>query len=259
VLNAAFAELGLDWVYVALEVGEGRGGPAVEAVRTLALEGLSVTMPHKAAAAAAVDQLSPEARALGAVNVVSRRGEVLHGHNTDGPGLLDALAEDAGFAPEGCRALVVGAGGAARAVVLALATAGAREVVVANRTPDRAAAAAALAPAVARVGSAEEAGAVELVVNATPVGSALGGGGSEPGFVVDPGRLGPGQVVAELAYHPPVTRLMVEARARGATAVGGVGMLVHQAARALALWTGEEPPVAAMRAAAEAALAARDR
>ncbi|HEX2192088.1 MAG TPA: shikimate dehydrogenase, partial [Acidimicrobiales bacterium] len=162
--NAAFRALELDWVYVAFEVPDGGAPSALAGMRALGIEGLSVTMPHKDAVAAAVDRLSPTARALGAVNTVVRRADVLEGHNTDGAGFLAAVRDDEGFDPAGRRCLVLGAGGAARAVVKALADAGAAEVVVVNRTASRAEAAAALAGPVGRVGTADRAADAELIV-----------------------------------------------------------------------------------------------
>jgi shikimate dehydrogenase len=252
IYNAAFSALGLDWVFVALAVPEGMGEAAVAAMRVLDLGGMSVTMPHKAAAAAAVDRLTPTAALLGAVNsVMPVRGELV-GDSTDGAGFLDALRADEGWDPSGRSCLVVGAGGAARAVIVALAERGAREVVVVNRTPERAGAAAALAPGVARVGAADEAGAVDLVVNATPQG--MDGDDHLP---VDPARLGPGQLVVDLVYHPAITPLLASARDRGAVGVNGLGMLIHQAAHQFQAWTGEPAPVGVMSAAALAELAFR--
>src|SRR5437899_2992567 len=145
--NAAFAALDLDWAYVAFEVEAGAGARAVDAMRVLGLRGLSVTMPHKADVAGAVDRLTPTAEALGAVNTVAWGPRLaLVGDNTDGPGFIDAVRIDEGFDPVGRRALVVGAGGGARAVVRALAHAGVGEIVVVNRTAERAEAAVALAP-----------------------------------------------------------------------------------------------------------------
>ncbi|MFN2608369.1 MAG: shikimate dehydrogenase [Acidimicrobiales bacterium] len=271
--NAAFRALDLDWAYLAFDVAAGEGAAAVGGARALGLEGLSVTMPHKEDAAGAVDLLSPAADALRAVNTVVRRpGDVLEGHNTDGAGFVDALLGDEGFDPAGRRCLVLGAGGAARAVVRALAEAGAAEVVVANRTESRAAAAAALAGPVGRVGAPADAAGAELVVNATPVGMGgvpaagaevldlegrrlAGGAGAGPPTVVDPSCLGPGQLVVDLVYHPPLTPLLEAARDQGAAAVNGLGMLIHQAALAFRLWTGEDPPLAVMSAAALGELA----
>ena len=247
--NAAFRALQLDWVFLAFHVAEGEAPTAVTGARALGIEGLSVTMPHKAAVLGALDRLSPTAERLGAVNTITTRAGLLVGESTDGPGFLDALRQDEGFDPDGRRCLVVGAGGAARAVVLALGQAGAAEIVVANRTASRAEAAVALAGPVGRVGRLDEAESVDLVVNATPLGM---GDGALP---VDPGRLGAGQLVVDLVYHPAVTPLVAAARERGATAVNGLGMLIHQAAHAFRLWTGQDPPLDAMSAAAVSALA----
>lgn len=253
--NAAFVATGLDWVFVALPVAAGATDVALAGARALGVAGLSVTTPHKDAAAAAVDRCDGDAAKLGAVNCVVREGSRLVGHNTDGAGFVDSLRHDEGLDPAGHRALVLGAGGAARAVVLALASAGAAEVVVVNRTGSRAEAAAALAGGAGRVGTAADIATAELVVNATSVGM-----GADPGSGVsplDPGRLGAGQVVVDLVYEPAVTPLLAAAERRGARAVGGVGMLVHQAAHAFSRWTGHEPPLAAMAAAARDELARR--
>jgi shikimate dehydrogenase len=251
--NAAFAELGLDWVYVALLVPAGRGGEAVRAVPALGLAGLNVTMPHKADAAAACDELTSDARTLAAVNtVVSRAGGGLLGDSTDGAGFVDALLAD-GFDPAGRPCLVLGAGGAARAIVLALGRTGAG-VTVAARRPEAAAAAAGLAPGATGAGLAEVdhlIAGVELVVNATPLGMA----GEPPPF--DPARLGPGQYVADTVYHPPETSLVAQARARGARTANGLGMLVHQAARSFERLTSLPPPLAAMWSGARAGLGGR--
>lgn len=258
--NAAFAALGLDWAFLAFPVPAGQAPAALAAVRALGLEGLSVTMPHKSAVAALLDRASPTVEALGAANTVVRRGPELVGESTDGPGFLDALRFELSppFEPAGARCLVVGAGGAARAVVLALAGAGAAAVVVANRSPGRARAAAALAGPLGRVGGVEEADGADLVVNATPLGMDLGPGpasdllpdplsGAPDSLPVPAERLGPGQLVVDLVYNPRVTPLLVAARRRGARTVDGMGMLVHQAAHAFTLWTGVPAPLTAMR------------
>jgi shikimate dehydrogenase len=251
--NAAFRALELDWVYVAFDVAPGRVASALNSAEALGIEGLSVTIPHKETVASVLDKLSPLATALGAVNTVVREPDgSLRGENTDGPGFLRALEHDEGFDPAAKRCVVIGAGGAARAVVKSLADAGAAEVVVVNRTPERAEAVAALAGRCGRVGAAAEAAAADLVVNATPIGMA--GTGTEAEVPLDPTPLGTGQLVVDLVPNPPITRLVEEARAQGAVAVNGLGMLVHQAALAFRMWTGEPAPVAVMSAAALAEL-----
>lgn len=246
--NAGFRALGLDWVYVAFEVGAGGVAAAVAGARALGVAGLNVTMPHKAAVAAAVDRLTPAAEALGAVNTVVRAGGELVGDNTDGEGFVASLVADHGFEVGGRRCLVVGAGGAARAVTWALAGAGAAEVVVVARRHEQAAAAASLAGGVGTVGSAEDAGRADLVVNATPIGMGHTGA-CAPHLPVDPTLLGAGQLVVDLVYDPLTTPFVAAARARGALAANGLGMLLHQAALAFRLWTGDEAPIDVMSSA----------
>ena len=254
--NAAFEALGLDWVYVALPVPAGQGAAAVAAVRTLGLAGLSVTMPHKADVARAVDRLTPVAERLGVVNTVVARGEEIYGDSTDGAGFIDALRADEGFDPAGRRCVVLGTGGAARAVCLALAGAGASAVIVVGRRPDAVAACVALAGPAGRPGTVEEVDGADLVVNATPVGMGLPSTAAGPllPFSLDPERLGPGQLVADLVYAPAVTPLLTVARQRGAGGVNGLGMLLHQAGRQIEAWTGLRAPLDVMSAAALAAL-----
>jgi shikimate dehydrogenase len=245
--NTAFAAMGLDWVSVGFPVPAGQAGDALAGAGALGIRGLSVTMPHKDAVAAAADRRSPSAELLGAVNCVVRHEGGWLGDNTDGPGFVASLRRQH-FDPAGARCLVVGAGGAARAVIAGLAGAGAAEVVVVNRTRPRAEAAAALAGPAGRVGVQSDADGCDLVVNATPVGMD-GAGEGNPAWPVDPALLGRGHLVVDLVYHPPSTPWMEAARSRGARVANGVGMLVHQAALQLALWTGVEPPVEAMWAA----------
>jgi shikimate dehydrogenase len=248
--NAAYRELALDWVYVAFEVPDGATRAALEAMRTLDLAGLSVTMPHKTAAAACCDELSDDAAALRSVNTVSvGSGGRLIGDSTDGEGFLRSL-RDAGHDPTGAPVVLLGAGGAARAVARALGRAGAR-VVVCARKPDAAAVAAELAAGESRPWDdrSAAAAAATFVVNATPVGM-----DHADDLPLPLDALHPGQVLADLVYHPLETVLLRGARDRGAEIVDGLGMLVHQAALQIERWTGRPAPVAAMRAAAAAAL-----
>lgn len=248
--NAAFAETNLDWVFVAFPVPAGEARVALDGVRALGIDGLSVTMPHKEAVAGAVDRLAPTARALGAVNTVVREGSELVGHNTDGDGFLDALRADEGFDAAGTRCAVLGAGGAARAVVLALSRAGAADIAIVNRTEANAARAAVLGGPCARVAAVDAVRDADLVVNATPIGMPSLAVGSP----LTPEQLRAGQLVVDLIYVPPVTPLMDAAKVAGAHAVSGLGMLVHQAAHAFRLWTGHDAPLPAMSAAAIATI-----
>lgn len=252
--NAGFVASGLDWAFVAFPVRVGGAAAAVSGMRALGIRGLSVTMPHKAAVIDAVDRLTPAAAALGAVNCIFRDpvdDEVLVGDNTDGPGFLGGLRADFGLEPAGARCVVLGAGGAARAVVLALAGAGAESIEVVNRSPGPAQATVALAGSVGSVSAADAVAGADLVVNATPLGM-----GTDPRLPCDPTLLGPGQVVAELIYHPAETPLMAAARGRGARTANGLSMLVCQAAAAFERWTGHPAPIETMASSAAAALPA---
>ncbi len=258
--NAALRAMGLDWVYVPLAVPPERLADAILGMRGLGLRGLNATVPHKQALLALVDELTPAAQAIGAVNTLHPTPHGLVGHNTDAGGFLRAL-RGAGFDPRGCSALVLGAGGAARGVVYALAGAGAR-VTVLNRTPERAQAlamslAASLPEAQIDAASldlahlAACAAYADLVVNATTLGMWPEVDASPwPEAVAFPSRA----LCFDLVYNPRETRLMRQARAAGARASDGLTMLVHQGAESLALWTGVDPPVEVMLAACERAL-----
>ncbi|MDE3085992.1 MAG: shikimate dehydrogenase [Acidobacteriota bacterium] len=244
--NAAFDAMGLDWVSVAFEVPAGQGAVALAGARALGLAGLSVTTPHKEDAFVTVDERSALATRLGAVNCVTLEGGLLVGDSTDGAGFLAALHRAAGVDPSGRRCLVVGAGGAARAVVAALGDAGAAEVAVLNRDGPRAEAAAGLAGPAGRVAVPADLAGAEVVVQASSVGL---GDPTAVHLLVDVGLFHEGQVVADLVYHPSRTALLAAAAGAGATTLNGLGMLVHQAALAVERWTGRAAPVEAMWAA----------
>jgi len=258
--NAAFAACGLDWVYLAFDVGLDAAAAAIGGCQALGVRGLSVTMPLKTAVAAALGELSPTAATLGAVNTVvfdTGRPAVAIGHNTDGAGFLAALSASLGWSPVDRRCVVLGAGGAARAVVLALAQVGAAEVVVVNRSQEPAGLAAHLAGPVGRVGAMRDVGDADLVVNATPVG--MGGTPWAERSPVDPSLLNERHVVVDLVYYPVMTPLLRAAAARGAICSGGLGMLVHQAALQFGLWTGADAPVDDMSTSVSAAITERIR
>jgi shikimate dehydrogenase len=236
---AGFRAAGLDWPYTAIDVPPDGLDSFLAGLGDSGLAGVNVTIPHKRAVIAACDTLSAEAEAAGSVNtIVVDAGGRLLGHSTDGRGLLWALGERAP-----ADALVLGAGGAARAVVAALAEAG-WSVRVAARRPQAAAA------LDAEVESWPPARLASLVVNATPVGQA-----GDPGALpVDPGLLGPGMLVCDLAYRGDgqPTALCREAAGRGAEVVDGLDVLLGQGIFAFRLLTGLEPPVEAMRRALRA-------
>ncbi|MFN8111453.1 MAG: shikimate dehydrogenase [Thermoleophilia bacterium] len=242
--NAAFAALGLDWRYVAFPVEPHR---VVEAVRGLAaagVGGLNVTIPHKHAVLECCSSASAAVQAIGAANTLVPDGSGgWHAENTDAPGFLRALDEAAPVDLEGRTALLIGAGGAARAVAFGLTSRGAH-LLVANRTPQRAAELG--DPVPFTPGDLARAAAdAALVVNCTSLG--LHGDGLPPELPVD--CLGPQHVVADVVYRPTGTAWLHAASARGARCVNGLGMLLHQGAEALSMWTGVEPPIDVMQAA----------
>lgn len=257
--NRAFAAAGVNMVYLAFPVEPERIGAALEAVRALGMRGVNLTVPHKERALPLLDALSPEAEQIGAVNTVVNEGGRLRGFNTDAPGFICSLREDLGLCPEGLRVLLLGAGGAARAVAWALGREGAARVWVANRTASRARA---LCDELSRrfprtrydplelEAAWEERWEVDLVVNATTLGMR--------GEALRVPAVPPACRFYDLIYNPPETPWLAEARRRGHPTAGGMGMLVHQGALSFELWTGRRAPLQAMRTALWEALARRE-
>ncbi len=255
--NAAFEALELDYYYLPLEVRPERLGRAVKALCWLGFRGFNVTIPHKRKILRYLDALSPEARFIGAVNTVEVRGGRLIGHNTDGGGFTRAFKEEMGRNLRGRRVLILGAGGAARAVAFQSAREGAEAVVIANRSPLKARAlvrdlkAGFPSCTASRVrwnkkglkSAIEEA---EIVINATPVGMRPEGSSRIPDL-----RLTPRHWVFDLVYGPIETDLIRKAREAGAHATSGMGMLIHQGALSFQIWTGHPPPIEVMREAME--------
>ena len=261
--NAAFEALGLDWQYDLLPVPPGQLGAALAGLQTGDFKGANVTVPHKSAVMAFLDEIDDAARSIGAVNTITVQGERWIGHNTDAVGFVRALRE-AGMEPAGRRALLLGAGGAARAVAYALAQAGCA-VTIHNRTENRAAdlvhhlqdldpcAPVASVPGEAALGELDLA-RFDLLVNATTAGMWPEIEDTPwPEALAMPSHW----TVFDLVYNPLETRLLRQARQAGAKTIDGLGMLVWQGALAFALWTGQQPPADLMRAAALQALASR--
>jgi len=244
---AAFEALQVDAVSVALRAGADAAVTVVDAVRRLGIRGLSVTMPLKDAVVAHCEERTDVVARLGAANCLTAtaRGTVL-ADSTDGDGLLEAIACAGGASLHGARCVVLGAGGAARAAIDALARAGAADVAVVARRDDAAARAARVAT-VARPGEAADTSSASVIVQATPVGM-LDTAAVDAEALVDGGSLGAGQVAVDLVYHPRVTPWLARAAAGGATTVGGDEVLVHQAAFALERWLGAPVPLDALHA-----------
>jgi shikimate dehydrogenase len=241
--NAALAELGLteEWTYGAIDLAPDEFEHGVREMPGEGFVGANVTVPHKGAALALADTLSETAREIGAANTLSFEAGEIRADNTDAQGLLDALPEP----PGGKRALVLGAGGAARAAVWALVREGA-EVAVWNRTAPRA------EHLCAELGGASveapDQVAHELIVNTSAAGLA----GEDPfaELPLDPTGFVSGQIVVDLVYGERPSPLLAAAEAAGAATVDGIEVLVRQGALSLRIWTGREPSLEAMRAAA---------
>lgn len=262
--NEAFRQQRMNCFYGAYAVEPAQLKAAVEGFRALGFLGVNVTIPHKEAVIAFLDEVAPTARQVGAVNTVVNRGGRLIGYNTDGWGFISSL-EESGVKPAGVNAVVLGAGGAARAVAVHLALAGVRRLTVSNRTLERAEELAQVVQAVsadvpiqgvAAFSSEERIALIDagLIVNCTPLGMRT----DEAATPIPDINLLPQQaVVYDTVYTPAETRLIKDARQRGIKAVGGLGMLVHQGACAWEYWFGRRGPVSVMAAAAKTALEGR--
>lgn len=220
-------------------------GPFLRGLATKGLAGCNITIPHKEEALRHLDHVDDLARRLGAVNTVWLRDGKSHGTSSDGRGFMANLVQTApDFSPVRARVVVVGAGGAARAIVGALADAGAAQITVVNRTPARAEALSHLATNATRIRSADfdalgsSLKTADLLVNTTALGMA-----GQPELVVDLAPLKPGATVADIVYTPLETPFLRAARDRGHLVVPGLGMLLHQAATGFELWFGQKPEV----------------
>jgi shikimate dehydrogenase len=238
--EAGYRALGLAFTYVPFEVADLPG--AITGMRALGIRGFGVSQPYKQAVMPLLDELEPVAARIGAVNTIVNTAGRLVGHNTDWVGAVRALEEARPLA--GVRTLLVGAGGAARAIAFGLRERGA-QVTIANRDAAKAAALAAdTGSRAAALDEAARAGAYDVVVHATVLGQA----DISPESPVPEDALRPGQIVMDIVYKPVRTRLFEAARRRGAIAIHGGRMLLHQAAAQFELYTGHPAPLDAMDA-----------
>lgn len=258
--NAAFESVGLDIVFLPFHVRSDDGEAlkkAVEAVRALNMIGVNCTIPHKEKVIKHLDWVDDDAALMGAVNTIVNRDGRLMGYNTDGTGFLESLALDTGLFPDGKRAVIIGAGGAARSIAYALLKNGAISVVIANRTIERAGSLVRelsgrfKKPSVEAVALSDVAmlstqlSAADLVVNTTSLGM-MGKGEPEVPLASFKG----GAVVSDIVYRPLETAFLKKASLAGLKCHTGLGMLVHQGAIAFELWTGVKAPIEVMRLAA---------
>jgi len=241
--NAAFRALGLDWAYLAFPIDPDHVSDAVRGLFRAGCSGLNVTIPHKHAVIECCSAVTAAVDAIGAANTLIPDGDGgMTGDNTDAEGFLRALDEASPLDLDGADVLLIGAGGAARAVAFALKGRGAR-LRVANRTEDKAAALGEVVP-FTRQAMEDAAATAALVVNST----SLGMGSGEVPLDLPLESLGPQTVAYDLVYRAEATPWLAAAAARGARTVDGLGMLLHQGAAAFRQWTGVEPPLDAMRA-----------
>jgi shikimate dehydrogenase len=250
--EAGFAALGLNWRYLTIEVRREDLAAAMQGMRAMNFAGINCTIPHKVAVLRYLDEISPDARLMGAVNTVRREGDRLIGENTDGKGFLRALVNEAQVDPRGKRVVVLGAGGAARAVCVELALAGAQSIDVVNRNPERGQELVWLlnertpvkATYVPWMTGMRVVEATNLLVNCTSIGLYPDVDGIPD---IDTSAIQPHMVVCDVIPNPPNTPLLRAAAARGAKTIDGLGMLVYQGAVAFKMWTGHDAPVDVMR------------
>ena len=245
--NAAFAKAGLDYVYVPFHVRPKDLAAAIAGFKAINVVGINVTLPHKQAVISHLTSISREAELIGAVNTLTFTDEGIHGDNTDAPGVLRALEENGNMSvPVGENVVVLGAGGAARAVVVALALAGVASITIANRTVERAVA---LAEKMGQktgismqgLGLADAQLPVAIRESMLLINTATVSMDATHPLVISADWLQPNTIVYDIVYTPPVTPLMRAAAARGCETLGGIGMLVHQGAIAFEKWTGIAP------------------
>lgn len=249
--EAAFKAKGLNWRYINLEVRPENLADAMSGLRAMNFKGINLTIPHKVAVLQYLDDVAPDATLIGAVNTVRREGERLIGENTDGKGFLRALQQDAGLNPTGKRVVILGAGGAARAIGVELALAGADEITIVNRTWGRGEgladhlntetnSTAAFVHWDADFVVPQE---TDIVINATSIGL-FPDNDARPAIKYD--SLHAGMLVCDVIPNPPHTPFLQAAEERGAQTLDGLGMLVYQGAIGFTMWTGEEAPVEKM-------------
>lgn len=252
-LEKAFVAAGLDWRYLTLEVPASKLADAIRGLRAMGLRGANFTIPHKVAVIPLLDGLSPAAELMGAVNCVKRDGDKLLGENTDGKGFVQSLRTL--LDPAGKRFVILGAGGAARAIAVELGLSGAAEIVIVNRNVERGQELVTLlndrvkasSQLVAWKGDFEVPSETEVLINATSIGL----GDAQARVPLDIATLRKELVVADVVFNPPRTRLIRDAEQHGCQTLDGLGMLVNQAVIGFKIWTGCDPDPVVMRDALE--------
>jgi shikimate dehydrogenase len=250
--EAAFNAMGLNWRYLTIEVKREGLADAMRGIRAMGFRGINLTIPHKVAVMELLDDVAPDARMIGAVNTVRREGNRFIGENTDGKGFLRGIREDGGIDPRGKRVVILGAGGAARAISVELALAGAAELVIYNRSLERGQSMVSDLKSRAKANARFEhwsktvhvTGDIDILVNATSIGL-FPDVEAMPDVSLDGAR--PDLMVCDVIPNPPETRLVQAARARGLKVLTGLPMLVYQGAIGFEMWTGKKPPEQVMK------------
>lgn len=252
-MEKAFAQVGLDWRYLTLEVAPEVLGEAIAGMRAMGFRGCNLTIPHKIEVIKFLDRTSEAATLMGAVNCVNRVGNELVGDNTDGKGFVQSLRSLTD--PAGRNVVILGAGGAARAIAVEVGLAGAAQITVVNRAVERGQELVNLLNDKVHVasryvkweGAFEVPPESEVVINATSIGL----GDAEARVPLAVNTLEPDMVVADVIFNPPETRLIRDARQRGCQTLDGLGMLVNQAVIGFKIWTGRDADAGVMRDALE--------
>ena len=254
-IEAAFHAAGMEnWRYLTIEIPPEHLAEAMKAVTALNMKGINLTIPHKVEVIRYLDEISEAAEKIGAVNTVVNRSGKLFGENTDGKGFLESLRKDGGIDPKNKRAVVLGAGGAGRAICIELALAGCRHITVVNRSANRGEELArriegktsARADFVALTPGFAVPENTDIFVQATSIGL-YPHTGAKPDIEYD--SILPSMTVCDVIPNPPHTEFLTEAEKRGAPTLDGLGMLVYQGTIGFRLWTGKEASVDAMKSA----------
>ncbi len=253
--SAAFKALGIKAEYRLFEKKPKELTDFFKKLRSGSIEGLNVTIPYKEEALRYLDEISQEAELIGAVNTILVKGESLIGYNTDGSGFVLSLRKEAGISPQDKKIVIIGAGGASRAISVHLAREKAANIILSDIIPDKAEKLAShIRKNISRVKVStvkkeklnSGVRAADILINATPVGMKP----NDP-LPIDPRILHPRLLVCDLIYNPPKTKLLTEAEKIGAKTLNGLGMLLYQGALAFAIWTGREAPIEIMARALE--------
>lgn len=250
--NAAIEAAGIPYIYVPFEVSPENLEPAINGIRSLGIVGVNITVPHKEKVIPFLDEITEEASLIGSINTIENKNGRLIGHNTDSRGYIRSLQEDAGFDPKGKKALIIGAGGAARGVIAGLAVNGIAEIVITNRTFEKGEALAAefgskfkeikfSAHPLSSLKDPDILSSLDLVVNTTSTG--LEGKTVDVELSFTPLYA----LISDIAYTPPLTPFLKQAREAGRRTLDGIGMLSYQGVISFEIWTSNKAPVDVMK------------